>query len=68
MMNTNAPIVGQWYISRSEKTRFSVVDIDADSGYIELQDPDGFVADIGADVWRHIDAERIVLADISVSR
>jgi hypothetical protein len=64
-MNSNAPMIGQWYISRSENYRFSVVEIDDAGGYIELQDQDGFVADIGADAWPHLDAERILLANVA---
>jgi len=63
-MNVNTPVVGQWYIGRTENYRFSVTGVDDVSGYIELADQDGFIAGISTNVWPHIDAERIILADV----
>ena len=56
-MNPISPTVGQWYLNRDDGSKFAVIDIDDDGGYIELQDQDGLLAEIGTNVWSVIHVE-----------
>ena len=51
------PVVGNWYTHRDKGQTFQVVDIDRDSGAIEIQYFDGDLEEIDADAWDEMDLE-----------
>jgi hypothetical protein len=58
MVQRIEPIVGEWYAHRDKGQLFQVVAVDADDGYIELQDFDGAVDEVDLETWRTMPLER----------
>jgi hypothetical protein len=53
------PIVGNWYHHPEKAQKFKVVDVNSETGDIELQYFDGTVDEIDYYLWGNLGAERI---------
>jgi len=51
------PVVGNWYLHRDKGQMFKIIDIDRDSGAIEIQYFDGDLEEIDGDAWDDMDLE-----------
>jgi uncharacterized protein DUF6763 len=51
------PVVGNWYLHRDKGETFKIIDIDRDSGAIEIQYFDGDLEEIDGDAWDEMDLE-----------
>ena len=51
------PVVGNWYLHRDKGQTFKIIDIDRDSGAIEIQYFDGDLEEIDGDAWDEMDLE-----------
>ncbi len=49
------PVVGNWYLHKDKGQAFKIIDIDQDSGAIEIQHFDGDLEEIDADAWDQMD-------------
>jgi hypothetical protein len=58
MVQRIEPIVGEWYAHRDKGQLFQVVAVDADDGWVELQDFDGAVDEVDLETWRAMPLER----------
>jgi hypothetical protein len=63
-MSTDAdPIVGNWYQYVDKGQKFEVIDVDEDTGAVEIQYADGDLDEIDIDEWYTTEIEPITAPD-----
>lgn len=53
------PAVGEWYLDRETEDEFEVVDIDEDTGLVEVQYVNGEIGEFGREEWHDLELSKI---------